>query len=86
MRKAKEVGIIADQYQQMCCHCLKNQHTILTALQALQTVLLFQILWTPLPVFTNNGLGRINQDHDHVLTIQCREVEASHLSRILQVQ
>jgi hypothetical protein len=43
MRKAKEAGTIADHFQQTYYHELKNQHTILTALQTLQTVLPFQI-------------------------------------------
>jgi hypothetical protein len=79
MKRIKEVAIIADQYQQKYPHKLKNQHTILTALQACQTVLPFLISWTLLPVLTSSGLWKINQDRDHVLTTQHKEQEASPL-------
>jgi hypothetical protein len=79
MKRIKEVATIADQYQQKCLHRLKKQHTILTAQQLLLTALPFLILWTLLLVLTSSGLGKINQDRDHVLTTQHKGQEASPL-------
>jgi hypothetical protein len=79
MKRIKEVATIADQHQQKCPLKLKKKHTILTAQQVLWTVIPFLISWTLLPVLTTSGLGKINQDLDHVLTMQHKEQEASPL-------